>query len=182
MKKIIGLLGRIGSGKGTVAKYLRDIRGYPVISLGDLVREETRKSGLTVSRKNAIMISKKRTKNNPYYWLDKAVKRIKKKEWDKVIIDGLRYPSDISYLKKEFPKMILISVTAKPELRYKRMKLRRRPGFPKTYEEFIEEEKAEEKNFRISKALNKADYKISNNSTKDELLENIKRLSIKNRL
>jgi dephospho-CoA kinase len=43
---VIGLMGRIGSGKGTVANVMRGEFGFRVVTMGDLVREEVRGRGL----------------------------------------------------------------------------------------------------------------------------------------
>ncbi|GAI31839.1 unnamed protein product, partial [marine sediment metagenome] len=57
-KKIIGLLGQIGSGKGVVRDYLVDKYEYEEITMGDLVREETKKRGLELTRDNLDIVTK----------------------------------------------------------------------------------------------------------------------------
>ena len=50
--KVIGLMGTIGAGKGTVADYLMGRYGFKSITMGDLVREEAEKVGLEKNREN----------------------------------------------------------------------------------------------------------------------------------
>ncbi len=51
MQIVIGLVGPIASGKGTISEYLKS-QGFVYFSLSDVVREETVARGLEMSRKN----------------------------------------------------------------------------------------------------------------------------------
>ncbi len=173
---IIGLMGRIGSGKGTVSEILQNEYGFKAITIGDLAREETIARGLEPTRENTTKVSTELLSKDPKYFIKKAIEQIKNSSHKNWIIDGIRRPMDVEEFKKAFPDIIFIEVYVDPKIRFERLKERGRPGFPKTYEEFLEHEKLEDEKFNILKTLSYADYKIENNGTLDELKENVKNL------
>jgi dephospho-CoA kinase len=173
--RVIGLVGFIGSGKDTVSDYIRDKYGYGVVVMGDVVREEFRKTGKAETREGILEFSKSFTdKYGMDYWAKKVVARIREKGLKKVIINGIRRPVDASAPKEAFGKdMIIMFIDAKPEVRFERMRKRARPGDPKTLEQFLEQEKAERKLFDFDATLKYADYTVSNDGSKEELFKRV---------
>lgn len=171
MKQVIGLMGRIGSGKGTVAKILVNDYGFKSIIMGDLVREEVLSRGLKPTREVTTRISTELLTKDPAYFIKKAVKKIKESSHDKWLIDGVRRPLDVKEFRKAFSKIYFIKVAVKPRNRFERMKLRGRPGFPSTFKKFQEHERLEDERFNLSETLSKADYVLDNNGSIDELVD-----------
>ena len=56
-----------------------------------------------------------------------------------------------------------------PHIRYKRLTLRNRKGDPKSYDEFLEQDRREEKMFHMKKASSMADYSLDNSGTREDL-------------
>ena len=173
---IIGLMGRIGSGKGTVADVLIKEYGFKSVTMGDLAREEVRERGLEPSREITTKISTELLSKDPAYFIKKAIKKIRESGHDRWIIDGIRRLLDVQEFKKAFPEIRFIRVDVKPEIRFKRLQERGRPGFPKTFEEFMEHEKLEDEKFNLSETLSHADYVLNNDGTMDELTEKVRKL------
>jgi len=179
VRAVVGLMGRIGSGKGTVADVLINEFGFKGITMGDLAREEVTDRGLEPSRETTTRISTELLSKDPAYFIKKAVKKINESGHDKWLIDGIRTPINITGFRKAFPNIVFIKVEVKPEIRFERMRLRGRPGFPSTFEKFMEHEQLEDQKFHLSETLSKADQILNNNGTYEELTEKTRVLAEK---
>ena len=167
--RVIGLMGAIGCGKGTIADILVKDYGFNSIATGDLVREEVTKMGLNPSREVTTKVSEELRRKDPAYFIKAAIKRIKESNWDKVVIDGIRLPIDVKTFKQAFPGIIFIMVKVNPEKRFKRMKLRARPGCPETFKKFLEHERLEIKEFNLHETWKAASRVINNDWSLNEL-------------
>jgi len=162
---IIGLTGGNASGKGEAASYLKS-KGFEYHSLSDILREEARARGIELTRENLIQLGNElREKNSPSVLADLAIKKIVDK--NKCVIDSVRNPFEIKALRK-LKGFTLIGIDAPAEIRFKRAVSRKRPGDPKTLEEFIEKEREENltssTNQQLENCLKEADILILNNS------------------
>lgn len=181
---VIGICGKIGSGKDFVADYICLNYGYTRITVSDIILEQMAKEGkLNPSREDKTNFNKEKiAKYGINYWMDLIIKKIKNEKLNKVVVAGLRYPSDISSLKEAFGKnFISFLVDVDPQVRYKRMISRARADMPQSYEDFIEQEKKEDETFNLSQTFAMIDYKIDNNGTPertskivDELMQKLK--------
>ena len=174
-KIVIGLLGTIGSGKGTAAKFLKKKYGFRIITMGNMLRALARKLGLPSNRKSLQLLQKKyRTKYGGDYFINMVWQKINSSRHNKWIIDGIRTPDDTSVSKNNGAKLILVD--AKPMLRFERMKKRRRKGFSKTFTEFQQEEQREWKLLSFKKSLKYVQYKVDNSSNQKEFFDKINKL------
>ena len=171
MVKVIGLTGSIGAGKGEVGKFLVEKHGYAQLTIGDVVREYLREHGMEITRDNSVKVSEEmRQKHGITYWVQKVVDKIRKEGYQKVVVDGVRLPSDDELLRKNFGKdYILIKVDASPNIRFERLRERARPGFPKTIEEFKLHETRENRVFKLDETFKKAEAVIDNSTTLEDL-------------
>ncbi|MBR9678128.1 MAG: AAA family ATPase [Nanoarchaeota archaeon] len=178
MVQVIGLVGPIGGGKGAVKDDLVKEYGYEQVTMGDLVREETLREGLELTRDNLIKVSEsRRDKYGQTYFMKKVIQKIRQENWKKAVIDGIRLPLGVKTFREEFGKNIkVVLVTAKPEVRFERMKTRGRPGFPKTLEDFRKHEEREWEKFDFKKTFGMTSLTINNDGTWDELREQIKQM------
>lgn len=166
VKLVIGVGGTIGAGKDVCTDHLRKNHGFTIIEMGDLVREELKQNGMSESRENLQFLAKKRTDEFGIgYWARKTIQKVESLKTDFVAINGVRRPIDATLPKKVFgEKYKLIFVDAAVEVRFKRLKARKRPGDPKTLAEFKKQEQAEWKLFDFERAMKVADFTIKNDT------------------
>jgi len=170
--KNLGVLGAAGSGKGIAAKYLAKKYKYKIINLGDIVRALARKEHLTPTRDNLEKLQAKYShKYHHDFVIEHALEKAKKTKGH-VILDGIRKPMQAKLAKQKLhAKLILVDAT--PELRFERMRKRRRTGFAKNLEEFKRSEAKEDKVFNLKKTFSMVDYKVGNSNGKQKLFQQL---------
>jgi dephospho-CoA kinase len=121
--KIIGAVGQIGSGKDTVIRYIANRLLIPTISIGDIAREIARNEGLPATRENLQKITQKRYEQfGNVYFIEETIRKIKHANIDRILITGIRAPTDIAALRKNFhDNFLLICVTANKKTRFQRL-------------------------------------------------------------
>lgn len=177
--KVIAAIGHNGSGKDEVLRYLKARYGVPFFSTGDMVREIAAKEGVAPTRENLHSISEKYFREHGEgCFVRLLVERIKEEGIHLVGISGIRSLADVRILKEAFGEgLVLINVAVEnPRLRYERLVKRGEERDPRSYEEFLEQEKGEEALFRISEAAMEADYTINNDGSRGDLHAAIDRL------
>ena len=178
---IIGLTGRNASGKGTVASFLKE-SSYVYHSLSDTLRDELKRRNLEESRDNLIMIGNSlREEGGPGILADLMISNLNSLE--NHIVDSIRNPLEVKSLRREYENhnFSLISVEASPEIRYERLKQRNRAGDSSSWEEFLAQEKLEERSSdpnkqQIFETINEADYHIDNSGSLSELKNKIRKI------
>lgn len=173
--RIIGLTGTNGAGKGEVAAYLK-AKGYTCFSLSDLVREELRKKDKETTRNNLIKMGNElREKFGPDILAKLAIKKVK----GRAVIDSIRNPSEVKYLRKQ-KDFILLAIDAPVELRYERAMKRGRIESASTLEEFIKKEEEEttdyEKGQQLLNCMKMADHTLINAGSLEDLRKKLEEL------
>lgn len=181
-KIILGLTGPIAAGKEVVKKYLIEKYQAKDCKFSTPLRDVLNRISIPVSRENMQKLS---TILRTGFGEDLLAKIIaedsKNLESEIVVVDGVRRPTDISYLE-ELPNFFLIKIEADSELRYERMvKRNENPGDSnKTYENFLKDHESEADSL-VPVVMKKAKFSIDNNSSLedlyrqvDEILEKIK--------
>lgn len=176
--KIIGAVGQIGSGKDTVIMYISNRLSIPTISIGDIAREIARNEGLPATRENLQKITQKRYEQfGNTYFIEETIRKIKHANIDRMLITGIRAPTDVTTLRKNFhDNFLLICVTANKKTRFQRLAKRAEPRDPKTWKEFRDQDEAEEEIFQLTEACKLADLRIENNGTAEELFQNVDKI------
>jgi len=167
-KLVVGLVGMPGSGKSLVVEAAQR-RGYSVVVMGDVVREETRKRGLEPNPKNigTVMLELRKTGGEGVV-AEKCIPKIEQQENSKVVVDGLRSLHEAEVFKKHFRKFSLVAVHASPETRFKRLSRRRRSDDPEGWEVFRERD-LRELTVGLGNAIAMAEYLIVNENNQEEI-------------
>ncbi|MFW6102040.1 MAG: AAA family ATPase [Chloroflexota bacterium] len=177
--KVLGVIGRNGSGKDEVVKYLKKKYDVPFVSVGDMVRGIARQRGISPTRENLHQISREQMeKFGKEHFMSLAVERIEQNGWETAGLTGVRTPEDVRYLKHQFDSdFILFHVyVSDSHLRYKRTQKRAKPRDPQSYDEFLEQDRTEETLFGTSEAIKQADYSLNNDKSIKHLHDKIDRI------
>ena len=161
---VLGVVGKIGSGKDTVANYIGE-HGFLVLNMADIFREMARREGYSTDRKT---MQKLRVEKGRTFLAEETVRVMKASEKDKIIVTSIRMSDDWIIIKKAFPAARLITVDASPDTRFERLASRERDKV-NNREEFDEQEKRENEIYDFEKTFSMADYTISNEVTKKDL-------------
>lgn len=171
MKKVIGFSGLPGSGKTTALKGVKDLG--TIITMGDIVRYEALNRKSPLNGENLGKIAKElREKFGKGIIAKRCIDVIEMTEDDVIFVDGLRSKAEVEVFKKNW-KFPVIAIIIEEERRRNLLLERARSDDPLTREEILKREEREEK-FGINNVINQADYKILNNSTKENLKERIR--------
>jgi dephospho-CoA kinase len=174
-KLVIGLTGMPGAGKSSVVELVQEA-GYDVVSMGDVIRDETAKRGLALNPTNVgkVMLEL-RALGGDNVVAEKCVPKIVAKEKPKIIIDGLRSYNEAEVFQKHFTNFVLMAVHAPPQIRFARLSSRGRSDDPKTWDIFHERD-MRELGVGIGKAIALAEYIIINDDSIDILNSRAKEL------
>lgn len=184
MKRVVGVVGPIASGKGSVIALLQK-KGYTALSLSDVVREKTKEWGLPVTRENLQNVGDDLRRKFGNTILAELVGQHMHDKNKKFVIDSLRNPAEVAYFKKTYDAYI-IGVTASAKKRFEMMQIRGRDYDPKTWEDFL---KAEERDRgvgqkvygqQVEKCLQLADSIFDNASTKEDFEKTVEYFVEKN--
>jgi dephospho-CoA kinase len=142
-KLVVGLTGMAGAGKSLFVEAATET-GYAIITMGDVIRQETLKRGLELNPQNVGKVMLKlREEGGNYVIASKCIPKIEEQTGNKVLVDGLRSLYEADIFKSHFSKFTLVAVHASPETRFKRLNQRGRSDDPKTYEVFHERDMRE---------------------------------------
>lgn len=143
--KIIVFTGMPCSGKSVAVQLAKD-KGIPVIRMGDMVWEETRKQGRTLDDKNVGDVANSmREKYGMDIWAKRTEKKIHTlKNPATLVIDGVRNKEEIDYFKKTLgADFLVIAIDAPDELRRKRALSRGRTDDSKDIKDLEERDRRE---------------------------------------
>ena len=159
-----------GAGKSTIADGLKS-KGYDVINMGNMVRQEAKKRNLELNRSNlGKLMLELREKNGPGAVAELVKPQIESSPANVILIDGIRSNDEIEVLRK-FGDVKLLAIHASTDARFGFLQKRGRTDDPQTKEHF-EERDNRELNVGISNPIALSDDAISNiDLSKEELIE-----------
>lgn len=179
MRQIIGLVGKISSGKGAASLYLKENYNAEIIKFSDFLRDILNTLYLEVNRKNLVLIS---SALRSYFGEDIIAKAVARKilnlNCDLLVVDGIRRVDDIKYLKN-IPEFKLVYIEADPKVRHARLIERNQntDDKNKTFSEFLKDEELETEK-TIDEVAKQSSIIISNNNSLDNLYLQINNLII----
>ncbi|MHA1799412.1 MAG: AAA family ATPase [Candidatus Helarchaeota archaeon] len=173
--KVFALVGMPGSGKTEATLILKKLN-IPVVVMGDRIREEMNKLNIEINSKNMreFMINL-REKEGMDVIARKCLSKINELNSEYVVIDGLRNPEEVDFFKKHLENFKVISILASPEIRYQRLMQRKREDDSLDIN-LLKERDQKELSVGIGKVIEQADFRILNEGTKENLINEFKRI------
>jgi len=142
-KLVIGLGGMPGAGKSLVVETAKEM-GYDIVTMGDVVREQTRLRGLEPTPQNiGKVMLELRAEEGQYVIAKKCIPKIETQPSNRVLIDGLRSLHEADIFREHFDNFVLVAVHAPPQVRFERLKIRGRSDDPPDYQVFHERDTRE---------------------------------------
>jgi dephospho-CoA kinase len=178
-KIILGIAGEIASGKGTVAKYIRERYNGNAHRFSTVLRDVAKRMYLEENRENLQKISTIMRENFFDDILSSVIaKDVESDEHEIIAIDGVRRLADITYLQK-IPSFKLVYIETDMEKRYERIILRgeNTDDKTKTFEEFKKDHEREAE-LQIKDLKNQADFIVDNNGSFEELYQQVDEIII----
>jgi len=165
---VVGVTGMPGAGKATVKEIVEKM-GYPVVIMGDEIREEAKHRKLKPTPQNLGMVMLKlREEEGPAVVAKRCLTKMEKAEEKVVVVEGIRSLDEVEEFKRRFSNFILIAIHASPETRFQRLFQRKRSDDPKGWKTFVERD-LRELSVGLGSAIATADHVIVNEGTKAEL-------------
>jgi len=165
---VVGVAGMPGAGKGTFREIVQEM-GYPVMVMGDEIREEAKRRKLEPTPENlGRVMLKLREEEGPAAVAKRCIPKMEKAKEKVVVVEGIRSLHEVDEFKKHFPNFTLIAIHASPETRFRRLFQRNRSDDPKGWETFMERD-LRELGVGIGAAIATADHMIVNEGSKVQL-------------
>lgn len=142
-KVIVGVSGMPGAGKGAFRRVIQKM-GYPVVTMGDEIREEVKRRKIKPTPQNLgkIMLQLREVEG-PAAVAKRCIPKLKNTKERTVVVDGIRSLHEVEEFKKHFRNFTLIALHASPKTRFKRLYRRRRSDDPKSWETFMQRDQRE---------------------------------------
>ncbi|HHQ45534.1 MAG TPA: hypothetical protein ENN13_05330 [Candidatus Altiarchaeales archaeon] len=172
--RVVGLIGAIGCGKTAVAEYLVEKHGARYFRFSDILRDVLERMNQPVVRENLQVLGIALRKSFGDGFLAEALKTDLESENPAfAVVDGIRYQDEFDMVKSLGGQIWFVD--ASPEIRYERAVKRGTRGEKDlSFDEFMKNEMNEtERN--IQTLGSKADVKIRNESTLEELYSTVEK-------
>ena len=169
-KLILGFVGEIASGKGTVAKHIADKHNAGYHRFSTPIRKVLDTLHIEQTRENLQQMSSAlRSQIDEAIFAKAITEDVKADEHEVIVVDGMRRPADIVHLK-ELPNFHMINVSVEERTRYERLTQRTENADDqsKTFEEF-QAQAQEEPEQKIRELAGQADFTIDNNGTMEQM-------------
>lgn len=180
-KKIIGVAGTFASGQDSVAQYLADKHNFLFVSTSNIVREEARMLYGSIERPVLFKTATElREEHGGGVLVERALQRFKEKidQYDGLVVPGIRSLGESKAITNAGG--VIVFTDAPLEIRYERMRGRKRDGEAElSLEEFKQRELQEastgdsDADFNREAIRKQADYHIANDGTLEEFNQKI---------
>lgn len=176
--RIIGTVGLPGSGKGEAAAVAREA-DIPVVTMGDVIRAETRRRGLDPTEHHGEIAGKLREEEGETAIADRCIPMVREAAEDQtgepvVLVDGLRSMAEVERFVDAFGEdFLLVSIQAPFDLRAKRLGDRGREATDLDREKLREREERE-LGFGMDEVIDAADLTIHNDDSLEAFRDQVR--------
>ena len=171
------ITGMPGAGKSTVLSVIAE-HGYPILLMGDVIREEVEKLGLSPTPENVGLAAVElRRKEGARAVAKRCIPKLRmfSAENRVVVVDGVRSLEEVEAFREEFRNILLVAVHASPQTRFHRFLARNRSDDPESWAVFRDRD-LRELGFGIGGAIAMADYMIVNESSVEDFKTEARKL------
>ncbi|WP_293032143.1 AAA family ATPase [Natronococcus sp.] len=175
---VIGTVGLPGSGKGEAATVARE-EGIPVVTMGDVVRQETADRGLDPAKDHGGVAQALREENGPAAIAERSLPMIadRLEDHDAVLVDGIRSDVEVDTFEDRFgDAFTLVSIEAPFDVRAERIDARGRDAGANDGGEPLEKRDERERGFGMDDAMDRADVVVKNTDSLEAFHERIRTL------
>ncbi|WP_290816465.1 AAA family ATPase [Halovivax sp.] len=175
---VIGTVGLPGSGKGEAATVARE-EGIPVVTMGDVVRQETADRGLDPAKDHGAVAQALRDEHGPAAIAERSLPMIEDRlaDHDAVLVDGIRSDVEVETFEAAFDEnFTLVSIEAPYEVRRERLDLRGRDAGEADGGESLESRDERELGWGTGEAMERADVVIENADALATFHERVRRV------
>lgn len=177
---IIGITGTIGAGKGTVVDYLVKAHHYTHFSVRKFLTAIIEEKKMLLNRDSMVAIANDLRANNSPSYIVEQLYTMAKQSQQNCIIESIRTPGEIDALRK-LGNFHLLAVDADPHVRYDRIVLRNSETDKISFDTFVDNEKREmtatdPNKQNLSACMNKADFRVENSGSFEELNKQIEEI------
>jgi len=173
---VIGTVGLPGSGKGEAATVARE-DGIPVVTMGDVVRQETADRGLDPAKDHGTVAQALREENGPTAIAERSLPMIEDRleNHETVLVDGLRSGVEVDVFEEAFgDAFTLVSIEAPFEVRAERIDDRGRDASAAEGGEDLAARDERERGFGMDDAMDRADIVIENTDSLEAFHDQIR--------
>ena len=169
---IIGITGSFGAGKGCVADYLVNQKGFTHFSARSFITKEIERRGLPVNRDSMIEVANDlRKEGGPTFIFEQLVQSAKD-HGGNAVVESVRAVAEAQYIKEQGG--VVLGIDADPVIRYERIVKRGNETDHVSFEEWRDQEIRESNPDDPTKqdifgALRESDYVIMNTNSVDAL-------------
>lgn len=163
-KKLILIVGLPGSGKSTVAEFIKKEFNADIVHTGDVIRDEVKRRGLEYTPENDALIADwfNATEKGERLLVQRVWDKTKKSEKDLIVVEGFRATGNIKILEKIAKiKPTVIAITASFNVRVQRELKRGRFGEQES-KKYLKLREKQEKRHGVEYLIKSADYTIDN--------------------
>ena len=174
---VIGLVGEMSSGKGTVAHHIAEKYGSSTYRFSTILRDILDRVYIKHARENIQKLSTFLRQTYGEDLLSKVIYYdVKKDPAPIIVVDGVRRQSDVGYLK-EMPGFALAYIDASLETRYRRISERNENVDDQTMTlNSFKKQQEDESESQIRTLKSEANFIIDNNGTQEQLLAAVDRM------
>jgi len=176
--RVIGTVGLAGSGKGEAAAVAEE-QGVPVVTMGDVIREECRDRGLDPATDHGEVAQALREENGPTAIAERSLPLLRDAidEHDTVLVDGIRSDAEVDVFEEAFGEnFFLVSIEAPFETRAERISDRGRDKDADEGGEALRERDERELGFGMDEAMERADLMIENTDSLEAFRQQFERV------